>query len=357
MLFNSMKRIQVIFILFWLISTQPSFSQSWDRCDNTNSFYLYQGMGFDLGSMSWATYDDLPYYTFKTCSGFKHLFINYTEQKKITYEGTVFEIKDGDEMLVVSDGDSGVTSSVCIRQSEYSDVYLMETSNGIVLVSNCWSEYFTAEKYDRRRKSQARTNRNDFAAQKLDQYGSRYEGTRKLRYNTGQEFIFETDTLQYSDIGGCLVFTLSDFSVKTYPFKPCGYAMKQDGNGYEGLFYKKDNMSYFQKIGSNEAYQLDSTEYFDQQMGIIVDNKLIVTTYSPISTGSKLWCYDLDKKTMLWKAEVDQLNVPHSKYFNHVYLSLYKTRIILEGDEAGGDYLQIFDLETGKKLFSDIKKR
>lgn len=100
----------------------------------------------------------------------------------------------------------------------------------------------------------------------------------------------------------------------------------------------------------NNAWKDKIDEYGENTEAILKDDILVVANYSWISTGSHLRAYDIRTHRLLWKADVKQLNIPHSKYFNKVILSRYKNNIIMEGIEAGGNYVQIFDIKTGKSL-------
>jgi hypothetical protein len=53
---------------------------------------------------------------------------------------------------------------------------------------------------------------------------------------------------------------------------------------------------------------------------------------------------------MKWTADVKQINASHSEYANKVTLSMYKNKIVMEGNESYGNYVQLFDAETGKRL-------
>ncbi len=113
---------------------------------------------------------------------------------------------------------------------------------------------------------------------------------------------------------------------------------------------------------------IDSTKYeFEIKNGnpacdlILKNNLLYIANYHPIATGSSLHCFDLNSRKMKWTADVKQIMASHSQYSNKVILSMYKNKIIMEGDEAYGDYVQIFDAETGKRLavfgdFTEIKE-
>lgn len=87
---------------------------------------------------------------------------------------------------------------------------------------------------------------------------------------------------------------------------------------------------------------------------VLADNTLYLAHYHNIATGCGLAAYDARSGKKLWRADVQQLNVGHSEYYNLVYLSLVAGRLILEANEAAGAYLQIFDPSTGQRLFSRL---
>lgn len=115
---------------------------------------------------------------------------------------------------------------------------------------------------------------------------------------------------------------------------------KISGTSSLKMYWKKDS-SYTDLI---IPYASDNCQT------ILWGNQLIVANWHPISTGSSLHSYDVNTKEKLWTADVLQMMVDHSKYYNKVTISKYKEKIILEGNEAFGDYLQIFDIKTGKRL-------
>ena len=75
-------------------------------------------------------------------------------------------------------------------------------------------------------------------------------------------------------------------------------------------------------------------------------NLLYIVTFNLISTGSDLVCLDKLTGKLIWKADVKQLLVAHSKYSNEVFITKYGNSIIIAGDEAGGSYLQFFNAKT-----------
>lgn len=136
---------------------------------------------------------------------------------------------------------------------------------------------------------------------------------------------------------------LSGIIRDTLEEKVIGYLIQNDDKKLN-ITYQKQNF-----VLPNPYYS--SSHTFET---LIKDNILVVAVYHPIATGSYLFAIDLSTKKLLWEADVMQINACHSEYSNTVYLGLYKDKIILEGDEEGGDYVQIFDLQTGKRLFSTL---
>ena len=78
-----------------------------------------------------------------------------------------------------------------------------------------------------------------------------------------------------------------------------------------------------------------------------------VARFSDLATGSALVALERDTGKVLWTADVEQLGIPHSKYWNHVRVQLRGDDVVLIGREAGGEYVQIFDAASGARRFLD----
>jgi hypothetical protein len=87
----------------------------------------------------------------------------------------------------------------------------------------------------------------------------------------------------------------------------------------------------------------------DTATTLVVGDKLIVAFYHRIASGASLSAYDINTGALKWKADVHQLNVSHSKYWNDVSLELRYPTVVMRGFEAGGCYEQVFDVATGRR--------
>lgn len=94
------------------------------------------------------------------------------------------------------------------------------------------------------------------------------------------------------------------------------------------------------------------SKFYDEAESLVSDSILVVASYPKIATGSALSAYNFYTGKLLWNAEVEQINADHSQYYNRVLLSKYKDKVIMEGIEANGKYLQVFDMASGRRLFS-----
>jgi hypothetical protein len=84
---------------------------------------------------------------------------------------------------------------------------------------------------------------------------------------------------------------------------------------------------------------------------------LVVALYSPISAGSQL--FGLDRRTgkLRWTGEVDLPPIAHSAYRNETSVAIEDGVVVLRMDESMIAGLQLFELETGKRLLSVTQTR
>jgi hypothetical protein len=92
-------------------------------------------------------------------------------------------------------------------------------------------------------------------------------------------------------------------------------------------------------------------------VAIVGGDLVVAATFHRSASGSRLLALDLSTGALRWRAEVEQLNVPHSKYWNDVTLERRGATIVMRGWEAGGCYVQRFDLATGRRLSSSLRHR
>ena len=94
----------------------------------------------------------------------------------------------------------------------------------------------------------------------------------------------------------------------------------------------------------------------DSATAQLLGDTLYLATFPRISSGAQLQALDWKTGATRWVADVVQMNVAHSEYFNDVALELRGGAIAMRGFEAGGCYLQVFDQVTGKRRSAVVQK-
>lgn len=173
---------------------------------------------------------------------------------------------------------------------------------------------------------------------------------------TASQMIF-TSHMAFADKFVTRVLDLNTFKITEYDKIAHGFILDENESGLIGFVtsvkdYEKEKQPvHFEITMINEKKYDFNIDYADQACEFLLkDSLLYIGNYHPISTGSSLHCFDLRTGKIKWTADVLQVMASHSEYWNKVTLSMYKDKIIMQGDEAYGSYLQIFNAETGKRL-------
>ena len=93
----------------------------------------------------------------------------------------------------------------------------------------------------------------------------------------------------------------------------------------------------------------------DSATTLVAGDLLVIALYHRIATGAQLIALDLRTGARRWTADVAQMNVAHSKYFNDVALERRGEVIVMRGYEAAGCYEQRFELGSGRRLWSSLR--
>lgn len=81
------------------------------------------------------------------------------------------------------------------------------------------------------------------------------------------------------------------------------------------------------------------------------DNVLYFARYHPWGSGGSVAAYDLKTGRQLWHSPLKGIGaVEHSAYRNLVNMGLGPKAVSIQGHESYGDYLEILDRESGKRL-------
>lgn len=154
--------------------------------------------------------------------------------------------------------------------------------------------------------------------------------------------------------GESVILDLSDGSQKKLPYRLAGIVVSAPDRRLAGWVRTDDSSNRLHVEIGPRKFTIVDEQSGDAVKAVLAHNTLYLAHYHNIATGCGLSAYDITSGKRVWRADVKQLMVGHSEYYNLVYLSLAAGRLILEANEAAGAYLQIFDPATGQRLFEQM---
>ena len=83
---------------------------------------------------------------------------------------------------------------------------------------------------------------------------------------------------------------------------------------------------------------------------VLMDTVLVLARYHQNAPGISVVAFSAKNGKLVWSGEVLQTAVAPTQ----VILSVYKNRLIMEATQNGGSYAEIFDTNTGKRVFSTL---
>jgi hypothetical protein len=331
--------------------------------DKNLKFYPFNGYYINLETLQRIEIDELLPTNFKSLSDYAFRFyapenwINNFYQD-VTFHNCRFKIEND---LSIRITDRNTSESIVIKNPD-KDIkvdrvsgahFLFATQNGIIEVKRLEGKNgYRVRNYNEQGKCRFST---EIEHTHIDIKGNTYYHKPYLYYYTCTDdwLVFTSNNREFHKT---VQVNLKDGKVSDYPFRVNGVIRTDDEANIPGFICMDEEKQSFRAILLNHSWNCNTKNLWaNTAETVLIDNVLYVAFYHGIATGSSLYAYDMLSGKELWKADVKQLNVDHSEYYNKVYLSAYKDRIIMEGIEAEGKYVQIFDAKTGKRLYCSFQ--
>jgi len=288
----------------------------------------------------------------------ENLHSDYFDQnlndKKITYKNFIFELKENREISIsdnngkfiktIPDPDKNISSD-----KTSGNAIIFSVSTGIISVIRLSEENgYHIHKYDEKGNVM---NSWTIAHTIYKKYDNTVESIPYLCYfaHTDKEVVFSS--MNYGDPHETIILNIIDGTQKKITNSTGGIIIDPKNNSLAGTINFNDDKKIMEVTMGSKTWKTENDGSDNSAKVVLKDSVLFVARYHNIATGSHVNAYNAYTGKLLWKGDVKQLNVGHSEYYNSVFLTLYKDKLILEGNEAGGDYLQVLDTKTGKNLF------
>jgi len=356
-----MQKIKYFFIVFlFLFLVLNCLSQKNMENNIFEKYYPFDGYLIDLDKLERLEIDILPASDFKRESIYYFRFYaprNWVDNfyQSVVYKNNVFSIKNNHSILV-SDYSSQKRITEINRNNKFElensvgNHFLFSTKTGVIEVKKISNlQNYVVTKYDEKGNIIFETE-IEHTYIKIE--GNTHHSNPYLGYLTctNEFLVFNSYDKR---LPKTVTVNLIDGKVTIYRANYDAVIRTDNEDNIPGFLEIKENG--FKCTILNNVWRANVKDLYSNTAETLVkDTILVIAFYHTISTGSSLFAYNLHTGKLLWHADVVQIMASHSEYWNTVYLSSYKNLIIMEGVEAYGEYVQIFDVKTGKRLFSTL---
>lgn len=341
--------------------------ENYSETKECSNLYPFQSYYIDLDENNALLIDGIPATDFKTCSKYAHRFKNIISDS-VFVKGKLFVVEKNKEKgiynLNVFEGKKRINVIKLPVERPLPEVHeyyiqLLPYKNDIIMfMEDMYTTHYIICKYN--------IDGKELMRKEIEHTYITHPNPKTNEYNrylyfydlTASQMIFSSH-FAFADKYKTIVLSMDDFSIVEYDKTANGIILDKNDENLAGFVTQNENQ-FTVKMLDKQSFTFEIKNGNPGCDFILKDNLLYIANYHPIATGSSLQCFDLKTGKMKWTADVKQIMASHSEYSNKVVLSMYKNKIIMEGDEASGDYVQIFDAETGKRLavfgdFVDVK--
>ncbi|PKP22348.1 MAG: hypothetical protein CVU05_04345 [Bacteroidetes bacterium HGW-Bacteroidetes-21] len=322
-----------------------------------SALYPFDNYYIDLNENNAVLIDGIPAIDFKKCSKYAHRFVNPISDS-VLCNGRTFVVEKNKEkgiyIMHIYEGQKRLNTVQLPVENPLPEVHeyyfnLLPYKNDVIMMmEDMYTTHFVICKYNAEGKELMRKEiEHTFVTH--PEPNTNYHHRYLYFYNlTATQMIFSS-SIGFAEKAKTLVLSMDDFSTTEFDITASGLILDENDENLAG-FVSKDNDKYLVRLLNNEKYEFEIKNGDPACDFILKDKLLFIANYHSIATGSSLYCFDLQTRKMKWTADVKQVNASHSEYSNKVTLSMFKGKIIMEGDEASGKYVQLFDSKTGKRL-------
>ena len=228
---------------------------------------------------------------------------------------------------------------------------LVSISDGVVLVQRFEGKLgYKISKYDEWGKPRFKQTipHTNIVETKGDDFMAPY-----LYYFTHTDRFMVFTSLNSHDIHKTVVMDLKDGKLNPIEATICGAIRAPNELSYNGYMIRDEARKILNiKYGAITIPLKENNITKVVGEALVSDTLLVIARYYKGMPGINLSAFNNKTGKLVWAAgaEVRQPAAPP----NIIYLSLYKNKLLMEGSQGGGNYLEAFDINTGKRLYSTL---
>lgn len=276
--------------------------------------------------------------------------------KEVTYKGRPFKVVDATHMgYRIPPATKDVVFEINKDDEQLDDVpgndFLVVVPDGIVHVQRFEGKLgYRVCRMDEWGKTKFRQNIPHTAFTTMKGTDQEFKTPYLLYFNHTDRFMAFT-SLNTHGIHKTVIVDLKDG--KTLPIESaiCGVIRAENDIAYKGYIIRDEAAKTMQVSmpGSNWALKDNNISKLIVE-SVISDSLLILGRYHQGAVGISLIAFNAKTGKPVWNAELKQPGAA----VNGMYLSMYKNKLMMEVAQSGGNNLEVFDMNNGKRLFSTL---
>jgi len=339
-----------------LILLGVTFSNLYAQEKVDEHLYPFDSKYFNLKTLQYENSTEERAHSFKSDSKYairyKGLVID-----KIAYKGMLFEALEDNGLLLKN----LTTKAATPLTNNEKDIprqglsYLLEVTEGIVHIKPLKADNgYMVYKYDEsgKQKFGVQIKHSEFVQKGKLTYHLPYLG---YKLHTANTIVFSS---YVNRIPKTVTLSTLDGSVSNFEFSSIAVIRDEtndmDIHGFVQLDKETSSLK-ITYISDNFSIEHPSFSNITHAETLVKDNTLIITGYNGHAPNAQLLAIDLKTQKIVWEADVAKFGgKENSSYFNAIWLGEYDNKLLLEGYEPKGKYLQIFDIRTGSRIWKSF---
>lgn len=167
--------------------------------------------------------------------------------------------------------------------------------------------------------------------------------------HTDRFLVFNTPTSK--DVRKTVVMDLKDGKMLPIESNICGAIRAENDIAIKGYILREDERKAIKVSmpGANWALKENNITKVTVET-LLTDSIMVMARHYKGAAGISLAALNAKTGKVVWVGEVKQPTAAPT----NIYLSLYKNTLLMEGVQPGGNYLEAFDVATGKRTYSTL---
>jgi len=277
-----------------------------------------------------------------------------TALKEVTFKGRTFRVADDNHIGMKAPNSEREVLVDCNSGNNKYDIvpgnnFFIPVSDGVVYIQRFDAETgYRITKYDEY--GHVRMKQAFPHTKVVEKGGTEFKQPYLTYLGTTDRYLVFTSLVSH-DIHKTIVVDLKDGKANPLESSVCGIIRSSDEKSIAGYLMKDEKakaLTVSSSMGKWSIKENNPSKLATE--ALLNDSVLVMARYYKSAPGISLVAFHVKTGKVLWIADVKKPTAGQE----YIFLSMYKNNLLMEGNDTNGNYLQAFDMATGKRTYSSI---